>query len=99
MRNENVGGVAAINGDAEMTGIGAQILLATETGGANAIADPRIDRDAVADFGAASILAFAVDHAGNLVTEREGQGASGADVELLVAAEREIAVLHVQIGM
>ena len=33
------------------------------------------------------------------MTERERQGASGADVELLVAAEGEIAILQVQIGM
>jgi hypothetical protein len=33
------------------------------------------------------------------VAEREGQRAAGTDIELLVAAELEIAVVDVQIGM
>ena len=41
----------------------------------------------------------AFDHAGDLVAERERQRAALAHVELLAVAEREIAVLHVQVGM
>ena len=37
--------------------------------------------------------------AGDLVAEREWQRAARGDVELLVAAEREIAVLQMQVGM
>ena len=43
--------------------------------------------------------AGALDHAGDLVAEREGQGAAAAHVELLVVAQQEIAVLHVQVGV
>src|SRR4029077_12558307 len=53
----------------------------------------------VAGLGARGVRAGALDHAGDLVAEREGQGTSLGDVALLVAAEREVAVLHVQVGM
>ena len=33
------------------------------------------------------------------MTECEGQGASGADIEPLVGAEGEVAILQVQVGM
>ena len=77
----------------------AQILFAAETRRANPAADPRIDGNAAADDRGVGVGADAFDHAGDLMTERERQGASGADVELLVAAEGEIAILQVQIGM
>ena len=77
----------------------AQILFAAETRRANPAADPRIDGNAAADDRGVGVGADAFDHAGNLMTEREGQGASRADVKFLIAAEGEIAILQVQIGM
>ena len=44
-----MGGKAAIDGDAEMTGRSTQILLATEARRASAATDPRIDRDTAAN--------------------------------------------------
>ena len=99
MRNEDVGGEPAIDGDAEMTMVRAQILLAADARGADAASDPGIDRDAMANDRVGRLLSSAFDHAGDLVAKREGQGPSRADVELFIAAEREIAVLQVQIGM
>ncbi len=77
----------------------AQILLAGAARRAIAAADPGIDRDAPAHACAGSIRAGGFNHSGNLVTERERQHAVLGDVEPLVAAEREIAVLHMQVGM
>ena len=68
-------------------------------GRACAAADPGKHRDRAADRHV-RIRAGPLDHAGDLVAEREGQRARAArDVELLVAAEAEIAVLQVQVGM
>ena len=99
MRNQNVGSKAAVDGDAEVAMVRAQILFAADTRRANPAADPRIDGNAAADDRGVGVGADAFDHAGDLMTERERQGASGADVELLVAVEGEIAILQVQIGM
>ena len=99
MRNKNMRGESAIDGDAEVTMVRAQILFATAARGTDPATDPRIDRDTMADLRIGRILACAFDHAGNLVTERERQGPSGADIELFVAAEGEVAVLQMQVGM
>ena len=77
----------------------AQILLAAEARGAGPAPDPGIDGNAAANDGGIGFGADAFDHAGNLMTEREGQGASRADVKFLIAAEGEIAVLQMQIGV
>ena len=99
MRDEHVAGKAAVGGDAEMMMVGAQVLLAGTAGRAGAAADPGIDRDAVADHRAFGIRSCAFDHAGDLMAERERQRAILGDVEPLVVAEREIAVLQMQVGM
>ena len=99
MRNKNMRGEPAIDRDAEVTMVRAQILFATAARGTDPATDPGIDRDTVADLRIGCILACAFDHAGNLVTERERQGPSGADIELFVAAEGEVAVLQMQVGM
>src|SRR5271170_3754486 len=99
MRYQNVTGEAAVDGDAEMAVLGAQILLAGAAGGASAAADPRIDRHAAADDRAVGRVAGGLDHAGDFVTERKRQRAVFGDVEPLIAAQREIAVLDVQVRM
>ncbi len=99
MRDEDVGGEAAIDGDAEMAVRGAQILLAAAARRASAATDPGIDRDAAADGRAVGFVSRGFDHAGDLVSERERQRAVLGDVEPLVAAEQEIAVLQMQVGM
>src|SRR5579864_2884480 len=99
MRDEHMAGKAAVRANAEMMMGGAQILLAGTAGRAAAAADPRIDRDAVADGRAFGIRTCAFDHAGDLVTERERQRAILGDVEPLVVAERKVAVLQMQVGM
>ena len=48
---------------------------------------------------AIGLVAGALDHAGDLVAERERQRAILGDVEPPVAAEFEIAVLKMQVGM
>src|SRR5262249_7950955 len=85
--------------DADMARGGAVVLLAVPARNALAAADPGVDRDLVARLRVRGVETDAIDHAGDLVAEREGQGAALADVELLVAAEPEVAVLHVHIGM
>jgi len=105
-----MGGVAAVDLDAQVTRRSTDVLLAARASGTSAAADPGIDRDraAVLDIAARaagsincgrSLRAGTLDHAGDLVAEREGQGAARSHVELLVVAEQEIAVLHVQVRM
>ena len=99
MRHQHVRGKAAVGGDAEMAVGRAQIFLAGAAGRAGAAADPGIDRDLRAGLRARGVRSRALDHARDLVAERERQRAAGAHVERLAVAEREIAVLHVQVGM
>src|SRR5262249_39218667 len=99
MRHQHVGGEAAVEIDADMARGGAVVLLAVPARNALAAADPGVDRDLVAGLRVRGVETDAIDHAGDLVAEREGQGAALADVELLVAAEPEVAVLHVHVGM
>ena len=47
----------------------------------------------------ASDVLAPLNHTGDLMTKRERQAPARSDIEPFVAAEREIAVLHVQIGM
>ena len=82
-----------------MAVVRAEILLAGLAGRAFAAADPGIDRDRCAELRVLGVGTGALDDAGDLMAEREGQRAARADVELLAVAEREIAVLHVQVGM
>src|SRR5208283_2940343 len=84
--------------NAEMARRRAEVLLAVPAGRAGAAADPRIDRDAASRRDRGVGTGF-LHHAGDLVAEREGKRAAGADIELLVAAELEIAVLDMQVGM
>src|SRR6185369_12655398 len=98
MRDQHMRGKAAVGGNAEMARGCADVLVAGLAGRALAAADPRIDRNRRADF-CLRIRPDGFDGAGDFMPEREGQGASGAHVELLAVAEHEIAVLHVQIGM
>jgi hypothetical protein len=102
MRHQHMARKAAVNRNAEMTLRRAQILLAVPASRAAAAADPWIDRDLAARLRGgvcADIGAGALDHAGDLVAEREGERAPRRYVELLVTGEPEEAVLYVQVGM
>ena len=94
-----MGGKAAVDGDSEMTRRAAEVFLAAR-------GRPRRRRSQSRDRpqrGGRCIrlgrFARAFDHAGDLMAERERQRASRATSSFLSSAEREIAVLQVQVGM
>src|SRR5258708_34016131 len=94
--------IAAVCRNAEMARGRAQILLALPARRAGAATDPRIDRDLAPRRRRGIVLnvrSGTFDHARDLVTEREGQGAARRDVEFFVAVERDAAVRHVQAGV
>src|ERR1700733_5384748 len=99
MRHQYMRRKAAIGGDAEMMMRGAQILLTGAASGAFPAADPRVDRHAAANSRAAGSLSRGFDHAGDLVPKCERQRAVLGNVEPLVAAQREIPILQMQVGM
>jgi len=90
--------VAAIDGNPEMTRCSADILVANFAGRALSAPDPRKDRYFRAGF-YIGIRPCALDFTGDFVTKGEWKRPPGADIELPVAAERKITVLHMQIGM
>src|SRR5215475_383523 len=102
MRHQHVAGITAVGRDAEMPRRGAQVLRAQPAPRAGAAADPRKDRDLAPrrrhGIGRDS-CSGAFDDAGDLVAEREGQGAARRDVEPFVAGQPEVAVVYVQVGM
>ena len=99
MRHQHMRGKAAIDLDAEVARRGAQILLAGAAGRAFAAADPGKHRDRRAGLrpshrGPACSTTPAISWPSVNGSER-----SAAHVELLVAAEAEIAVLQMNVGM
>src|ERR1700722_1578327 len=96
--DDDVARIAAIYHDAEMSRLGAEILVAVTARRANATTDPGIDGDPAPrrDVG---LRTRRLDHAGDLVAEGERQRTAGADVELLVGGELEEAVLDMQVRM
>src|SRR6516164_2467759 len=90
--------VTAVDGDAEMAWRRAQVFLAVPASRAGSATDPWKDRDPAPPCDRGVGAGF-LHHAGDLVAEREGQRAAGTDIELLVAAELEIAVVDMQVGM
>ena len=93
MRHQHVAGEAAVAIDAEMARLIAQMLFAALAAPARAAADPGIDGiEAVSRSMPVPLPALRIDVAADLVTEREGQLAPAADVELLAVAQIEIAV-------
>src|SRR5579875_3775229 len=99
MRDQDVAGKAAVDGDTEMPVAGAKVFLAATARGTLAATDPRVDRDAAAGRCPFGLAARALNHAGDSMPKGDRQGAAGGHIEPLVAAEGEITVLHVQIGM
>ena len=99
MRHQHVRGVAAVHGDAERARRIAQVLVAARAQPALAAADPGIGRVALARLDALGLGARRLDRAGDLVAQREGQRAVAAHVELLAAAQVEVAVLQVEVGV
>ena len=98
MGDDDVARIAAVHHDAEMSCLGAQVLVAVAARRTFAAADPRIDRD-LAPRRDVGLRTRCLDHAGDLMAESERQRAAGADVELPVGGELEEAVLDVQVGM
>src|SRR5271168_3559886 len=99
MRDQDVGGEAAIGGDAEMMMRRAHVFLAGAARRAGAAAYPGIDRDRAADGRANGCFSRAFDDACDLVSQRERQRPILGDVEPTVAAQSEVAVLQMQVGM
>src|SRR6516162_2754797 len=91
-------GKAAVNRNAKVPRRRADVLVADFAGGALAAADPRVDGDLAPglDF---RIRPGTFDCPGDLVPEREWQGAALPHVELFAVAEQKIAILHMQVGM
>jgi hypothetical protein len=81
-----------------MTWSGANVLVTHFTRSALPATDPGIHGDPGAGF-CIGIRSRAFDCTGNLVAERERQRAPSADVEFLVATQRKVTILHVQVGM
>ena len=98
MRHQHMGREAAVDLDAEMTRRRAEILFTGAAGRALAAPDPGKHGRRLSGLHV-RVGAGLLDHARDLVAEREGQRAAGGDVELLVAAEAEIAVMQMDIGM
>ena len=95
-----MGGKAAVDLDAEMARRGAQILLAGAAGRAFAAADPGKHRDRAArPSTSASGPAFSTTPAISWPSVNGSERCVGGHVELLVAAEAEIAVLQMHVGM
>ena len=99
MRHHHVRRVAAVDGDAERSRRIAHMLVAPRAQPALAAADPGIGRVLLALGGALGVGSGGFDGPGDLVPEREGQLPAAAHVELLAAAEVEVAVLQVEVGM
>ena len=99
MRHHHVRGVAAVDGDAERPRRIAHMLVAPRAQPALAAADPGIGRVLLALDGALGVGSGGFHGPGNLVPERERQLPAAAHVELLAAAEVEIAVLQMEVGM
>jgi hypothetical protein len=78
MRNQNVCGEPAVDRDTEIAIVSAQIFLADTAGGAGPTTDPGINGNTAAN------------DASDFMPECEGQGAPGADIELLVGAEHHL---------
>ena len=98
MGHEHMCCKAAVNSRAEMPRRLADVFIARLAGGALSATDPGIDRDLRADFGFC-IRSRLFNHAGDFVSERKGQSATGAYVERFAVAQFKKSVLHVQIGM
>src|SRR5690242_2836315 len=78
---------------------GAQVLLTAPAQRTCSAADPRIHRDAPADLCVGRIFARSLDNARDLMAERERQRTVLGDIEPLVATQRKITVLQMQVGM
>ena len=99
VRHQHISCKTAVNGDAEMMMCGAHVLFAGAASRAGAAANPGIHRDLSSDLGTIGVFPGRFNDAGDLVPKRERQSAVFADIEAFLAAEREIAVLHMQIRM
>ena len=97
--HQHVAGETAVDGNAEKALLGAEIFIAIEAVAALAAADPREHRYLFSDQALRNIRTCFLDHAGDLVSQRERQRHAARGVELLAAAEVGITVLDMQIGM
>src|SRR5207253_1797581 len=101
IRHQHMRGIRAGAVDAEEARAGDAVIFLTGLAhGALAAADPRIDQPLLADFDPASAGPERFDDAERLVAEREGRNAAALlHVEALAAAEIEVALPDVEIGV
>jgi hypothetical protein len=99
MGNENVRGEAAIDGDAEMAGLVAEMLIAAPAGTAGAAADPGIDCVECRLIDRAGFGPGGDGVAGNLMAERERKAAQRTDIELFAVSQVEIPVLEMKVAV
>jgi hypothetical protein len=99
VRHQHVTGKAAVDGDAEEALLGAEVLVAVGAVAALAAADPGEDRLLLSDQILRRIGADFLDHARDLMAERERQRHAARGIELLAAAKVSVTILNVQVGM
>ena len=92
-------GKAAVDRDAEEALLDAEVLVAVGAVAALAATDPGEDRLLLADQLLGRIGADFLDHARDLMAERERQRHAARGVEPLAAAEIGVTVLDMQVGM
>src|ERR1041385_8033798 len=97
MRHHNVSRESAVDRDAKVMMRRTHVLFAGAAGGTGAAADPWINRDFATENNAVGVFTCGLDDAGNLMAKRKRQNAVFADIEPPIAAEREVAVLHVEV--
>jgi hypothetical protein len=98
MLHEDIRRKTPVHVNSEMTGSRANVLVTHFARSALPATDPGIHGDLGTGF-CIGIRSRAFDRTGNFVAERERQRAPGADVEFLVATQRKVTILHVQVGM
>jgi len=94
-----MGGVSARHVDAEAAWFVAEMFLAASAGRTLAATDPGIGNPMSADFDALGVRTGGYDFALDLVTEREGELAARAYIELVTAAHVEMTVMDMDVGV
>ncbi len=94
-----MGRVAALRLDADLPRLRAEVFVAALAGRALPAADPGINDIALADGDALRIGACRGQFALDLMAEREGKRPAARKLRLAAAAEIEIAVMQMDVGM
>src|SRR6185295_10256394 len=99
MRHQHVSCIAAIDLNADLTRLEAKMLVATRAKSTLAAADPRIDNDTAARFRVLGFGAGRFDRAFDLMSEREGKRTSAGEFKFSPAAEIEISLMQMNVGV